>query len=176
MSLGQKILSILYGVLMLALSVLLILRPEEGFTAVAAILSLSLTVWGVRYLVYYLTMARHMVGGKLLLFVSIIVLDLGAFTAALSDTPRLYIIIYLLAVHAFSGVIGILRAVEAKRGGAPWRLQTLRGAVGVLFAAGCVVFLRRTEVLVWLYAAGLAWSALTQIADALRNTEIIYIA
>ncbi|MBP5743687.1 MAG: hypothetical protein J6W44_02075 [Oscillospiraceae bacterium] len=175
MSTMQRLFRILTGVLMIGLSLLLILEPESGFLIVAGLLSVSLSVYGIRYLVYYFTMARHMVGGKLLLYVSIIALDLGVFTATLFDTPRIFIILYLLGAHAFSGVINIMRALEARRYGGAWRLNALQGAVGLLVALACVLFLRRTDVLVYVYSAGIIYSALMRIVTAFRRSAIVYI-
>lgn len=176
MSTGQRVTNVLSGLLMILLGVWMIFSPKMTFSVVAAILSISLTVYGVRYLFFYFTMARHMVGGKLMLFVGIIVLDLGAFTATLVDTPRIYIILYLLGVHAFTGVIDILRALEAKSyGGSTWKLSVVNGAVEILIALTCAVFLKSDEVLICIYAAGLIYSALVRIASAFRRTAIVYI-
>ena len=176
MSTGQRFINVFTGLLTIALGIYLILDPADGFTVVATILSFSLSVCGIRYLVYYFTMARHMVGGKLMLYVSIIALDLGIFTASLLDTPNFYIILYLIGMHAFSGVIDILRGLEARSyGGASWKLSIAHGAVSILIAIACVVFLRSVNVLVYIYAAGLIYSALMRIAAAFRRTAIIYI-
>ena len=171
MSTGQRFINVFTGLLTIALGIYLILDPADGFTVVATILSFSLSVCGIRYLVYYFTMARHMVGGKLILYVSIIALDLGIFTASLLDTPNFYIILYLIGMHAFSGVIDILRGLEARSyGGASWKLSIAHGAVSILIAIACVVFLRSVNVLVYIYAAGLIYSALMRIAAAFRRT------
>ena len=176
MSSGQRILGVLSGLLMIALSVLMITHTDRGLIVAYAILSLSLTVYGVRTLLFYFSMARHMVGGKLLLYVGIIALDLGAFTASMVSTPRVYLILYLLCAHAFSGVVDILRGREAKSyGGKTWRLNIVHGAVNILVALACVVFLRSTDILVYIYCAGLIYSALVRIVTALRKTAIVYI-
>ena len=176
MSTGQRFIQILTSLLMILLGVSMILTPEKSIVVIAGLLSLSLTVYGIRYLVYYFTMTRHMVGGKLILYVSIIALDLGVFTAALLDTPQLYIILYLIGAHAFSGAIDILRGREAKSyGGTAWRLNIVHGVISILIALACVVFLKKTDVLVIIYAAGLIYSALMRLVTAFRKTAVIYI-
>ena len=119
--------------------------------------------------------AGSSVGGKLLLYVSLIALDLGVFTATLLDTPGIYIILYLIGAHAFSGAINIMRALEARRYGGAWRVNAMQGAVGLLVALACVVFLRRTDILVYIYSAGLIYSAAMRIVTAFRRTAIVYI-
>ena len=58
----------------------------------------------IRYLVFYLSMARNMVDGKLSLFYGIIALDLGMFAYTLQDIPPIYIVLYLLITHLFSAL------------------------------------------------------------------------
>ena len=60
---------------MIAVAILLARYPENGFIMIAAILAISMITIGVRYLYYYATMARHMVGGKAILFLGVIILD-----------------------------------------------------------------------------------------------------
>ncbi|MBR4394417.1 MAG: hypothetical protein IKT07_10415 [Oscillospiraceae bacterium] len=176
MSTGQRFTHVLTGLAMIALGVLMMLEPEDCVVIAAGLLSISLTVRGIRYLVYYFTMARHMVGGKLMLYVSIISLDLGLFTATLLDTPRFYIFLYLIAAYAFSGVINLLRGLEARNyGGAAWKHSIIHGGVCILIALASVVFIRSADVLVVFYSAGLIYSALIRIATAFRRTAIVYI-
>jgi uncharacterized membrane protein HdeD (DUF308 family) len=177
MSSGQRIKSILIGAAILLGSVILIAFPDEGLTIVSAILSLSLFIYGVRTLIYYLTMARHMVGGRIILYLAVIVLDFGMFTMMMTNIPKIYIVLYLLAVYAFAGVIDILRALEAKSYQAPsWRLSLISGVVNVAVAILCVVFIGSTRMIVYLYCAGLIYAAVVRIVTALRKTAIVYIA
>lgn len=176
MSSGQRIRNVLLGLVTLLLCVVLIVNPEEGFPVIALVLSVSLVLFGARELVYYFSMARHMVGGKTSLYLGVIVLDLGMFALALDNMPQIYIVLYLLGVHAFSGVIDIMRSREAKRMGASsWRLNMASGAVNIVISAMCVIFLRSPNMIVYIYAAGLIWSACVRIVNACRKTAVVYI-
>ena len=176
MSSAQRIKSILAGILILLGSAVLIAFPEDGLLFTAAILSISLLLYGIRMLIYYFTMARHMVGGRIMLYLGIIVLDFAMFTAMMSDVPRLYIILYLVAAYAFSGAIDILRSLEAKRYQASsWRFSLISGIIHIVFALSCIVFIGSTSVIVYVYAAGLIYSAIARIVTALRKTAIVYI-
>lgn len=175
----QRIKKLLAGLLMLACSIVLVAEPEMGFYVVAVILSVSLLIYAVRCIIYYFAMARHMVGGKSILFRGIIVLDLAVFTISMVDDPKYFIIIYLLGIHAFAGLVSLLRALEAKRYQAPsWRLSAAAGianlAVAVMAVVAGVVFKSTTD-LVYLYAVCLFCSACVQIAAAFRRTAIVYI-
>lgn len=176
MNSGKRITNVIIGVVMLLMGAVLILAPSEGLPFVALILSVSLVVYGVRMLVYYVTMARHMVGGRLMLYIAVIVLDFGVFVWTLSDIPKIYIVLYMVAIHAFSGAIDIMRGIEAKRYHASsWKLSFISGAVNIAVAILSIVFIRSVNVIVILYALGLIYSAITRIISAFRRTAIVYI-
>ena len=182
MSSGQRIKNILIGALIILGAVILIIFPEDGILITAAILSLSLFFYGIKTLIYYLTMARHMVGGRIMLYLGIIVLDLGMFTMMLTNIPRdqdnekMYIALYLVVVYAFSGAIDILRALEAKKYSAPsWKFSLISGVINVVVAILCIVFIGSSDMIVYLYCAGLIYSAIVRIVTAFRKTAIVYI-
>lgn len=172
----QRVQSIAGGVLMLLFTWLILRFAEDGIQLVAAIVSISLIVMGIRYLIYYFTMARHMVGGKRLFFIGAIVLDFGIFTSTLSEVPTLYVILYLVGIHAFSGTVEVLRALEAKKVGAgSWKLKFATGLLDLTTAAACLVFFKNPRVAVYIYCAGLVYSAVLRIISAFRKTAIVYI-
>lgn len=176
MSSFEKIYNIAAGLLMIVSAVIMILIPDFGAVIVLLILSVSLLVFGIRTLIYFFTMARHMVGGMAQLYLAILVLDLGVFTLTLTDVPKLYIMLYLIVIHVFSAVVSILRALEARKYGAPsWRMKLTEGIVEILIAAVCGVFINSLHVMVYIYCGGLLYSAVMRIIAALRKTAIIYI-
>ena len=172
----QRIRSVLAGLLMILLALLLFLDPEDNFALVAVILSLSLSFRGLRTLFFYFTMARHMVGGKAMLYVGIIILDAGLLTSSMLNTSQLYVMLYLLGIHAFSGAIDILRGLESKRLAAgSWHLKVAHGVVNIAIAVISVIFIRSPATLAYLYALGLFSSALIRIVTAFRKTAVVYI-
>lgn len=176
MSGGQRIKNILIGIAIILGALILIAFPEEGIIITASILSLSLFIYGIKTLIYYVTMARHMVGGRIMLYLAVVVLDLGMFTMMLTNIPKIYIVLYLVVVYAFAGVVSILRALEAKRYQAPmWKLSLISGIINVVIAILCIIFMRSTNMIVYLYCAGLIYSAIVRIVTAFRETAIVYI-
>ena len=171
----QRLRSLFAGIFVILLGLILIFIPEDGLTIVTAILSLSLTIRGFSYLHYYFTMARHMVGGKAILYVGIIFLDLGAFTGTLADEQKIFIAIYLAAVHLFSGAIDIMRAFESKKLESSWRVSFATGIGNIVIAVVCAVFIRTPDILVYVYSVGLLYSGALRIAGAFRKTAIVYI-
>lgn len=172
-----RIRNVIIGILMILLSIImLVLEPEESFLIAALMLFLALLFTGIRLLIYYFTMARFMVGGKIQLYVGLIVLDFGLFTLTMTNVPHLYLILYMLGTHAFGGVINILRALEAKRNGAAsWKLKTSQGIVNLIVAVLCLFSLESTRLLVILYCLGLVYSAVVRIISAFRKNAIVYI-
>lgn len=177
MSSIQRIRGVLSGILMILLSVVIIVFPADlSFEIIAVILSVSLIALGIRELVFFFQLARHMVGGRSLFYLGVVILDLGIFTSTLTDIPNTYLMLYIVATHGFCGVIGILRALEAKRLDSPsWKFDVSRGGVDLLVAILCVVFLKQIAVLVCIYGGGLLYSGITRIISSLRKTEIVYI-
>ena len=178
MSLMQRVKSIVSALLMIGAAVVMLIYPDDGFMILALILSVSLTLYGLRALLYYFSMARHMVGGKRILYQGLIIFDLGIFTLTMVDNPKIYIILYLLGIRAFAGVIDILRAMEARRFEGPWRMDMASGVVNVsiaILAVVCGFFLNNMQDIVYIYASGLFYSAVLKIVNALRKTSIIYI-
>ena len=166
----------LIGLLMIAGSIALAINPEESLPVITAIMSVSLWIYGIRMMVYYLTMARHMVGGLRVLFRAIFMLDLGYFAMGLTEIPLLYVMLYLAVMHGISGVINMLRVREAIRLEAPsWRLNFFQGAVDVVTAALCLIMIRSTKLAVYIYAAGVLYSGCIRVIQAFRKTTSVYV-
>ena len=160
--------------MLLAVAILL-LRPDAGYKLIGLIISVILIAEGIRSLLFYFSMARNMVGGRMILFRGIIALDLGMFAYTLQDIPPIYILLYLLIGHLFSGAVDVMRALEAKRMESRWRLNLAYGIANILLAFSCGFCFHNPTLLTYVYAAGLAYSACLRIAQAFRETAIVYI-
>ena len=127
---------------MIVVALIFILDPsDDAYVFVIAVLTLGLLIRGLKDIIFYFTMARHMVGGKMILFQGVIVLDFALLTGSLSDVPKIYILLYLVVIHAFSGVVEILRAMEARRTvSGPWKMKFTHGIVDFL------LYLHQTDV------------------------------
>ena len=171
----QRVKTVFGGLMMLLGAVLLWNVPNEGYKLIGLILSLVLLAAGVRSLWFYFSMARNMVGGRLILFQGIIALDLGMFAYTLQEIPPIYILLYLLIGHLFSGAVDVMRAMEARRMKSKWRLNLAYGIANILLAVACFFCVHNPALLSYVYAAGLAYSACLRIAQAFRKTTIVYI-
>ena len=56
-----------------------------------------------------------------------------------------------------------------------WRLRLLHGVVDLLQALLCLIFIGSVQLAVYIYVAGLIYSAIFRIITAFRRTAIVYI-
>lgn len=174
----QRVKEVFAGLCMIIGGLFITLIPEDGYVMVAFILGVSLFFRGLRYLVYYFGMARHMVGGRAMLYMGVILLDAGLFSLTLTNIPPMYIILYLLVYHAFSGVVDIMRAREARRYDGPWKVNMSYGVLNILVALLALVggfSSQSVEAVVYIYGPGLIYSAIVRIVRAFRKGAIVYI-
>lgn len=172
----QRIKSFISGLLSMLIGLILILSPEDSGDIVLGILSFVLTVYGINILTYYFTMARFMVNGRLILFKGLIVLDLGLFSGSLVSVPDIYILLYLAIIHAFSGLVEILRSAEAIKFGAKnWKLKFSHGLIDLILAICCIAFFKHGETVAIVFGVGIVYSGMIRIISAFRRTTFVYI-
>ena len=177
MTVFQRIRGVIAGLIMMAVAVFFIIRPSDGaYAYVIAVLSLGLAIKGLKDIIFYFTMARHMVGGKMILIQGVIILDFALLTGSLSDVPKIYVLLYLVAIHAFSGVVEILRAMEARKTvSGPWKMKFSHGVINFLLALACFVFIRQTHTALIIYCIGLFYSAVMRIIYSCQRTTFVLI-
>ena len=162
---------------MIAVALVLIFNPSDiAYMIILLIMSVALAISGIKDIIFYFTMARHMIGGKMILVQGVIILDFALLTASLSDVPTIYILLYLIGIHAFSGVVEVLRAMESKKSvEGPWKLKFSHGIINFALAIACLIFIRHSETALIIYSIGLIYSAIVRIFSAFRKTAFILI-
>lgn len=176
MSIVQRVKNVFIGLIMIVFALLLVILGETGYPVIVAILGISLAVSGIGTLIYYFRMAKRMVGGRFILYQGIFILDVGAFTLTLITIPKNYIMIYLLGVAGFTGVVLILRGLEAKSNGAPaWKWKFAEGLILLVFSIVCGKIVNTESAAVYLFAIGIGYSAIVKIISAFRKGAIVYI-
>ncbi len=162
---------------MITVALVLFVNPSElAYAIILLILAIGMAISGIKDIIFYFTMARHMVGGKMILVQGVIILDFAILTSSLSDVPTIYILLYLIGIHAFSGVVEVLRAMESKKSvEGPWKLKLSHGLVNFALAVACLVFIRHSETALIIYSLGLIYSAIVHILTAFRKTTFILI-
>ncbi|MCR5402599.1 MAG: hypothetical protein K6E91_02095 [Butyrivibrio sp.] len=173
----QRIRKILVGLVMLVVAVIMIISPsDEKYMFVVGVLALGLAIAGLKDIIFYFVMARHMVGGKMILIQGVIIFDFAMITGSLAAVPKIYILLYLIGIHAFSGVVDVLGAMEARRTvDGPWKLKFSHGLVNFALAVACLIFIRKSNTALMIYSLGLIYSAIVRIFSAFRRTSFILI-
>lgn len=176
----QRVRSFLLGILTLVAAAIMVLLPEQGYYIIIIFMCASMIITGVKYIVQYFTLARHMVGGKRILLLGLIVLILGIFTITLFNIPQVYIMIYLLGVHAFYGAVNIMRAMEEKSmDSSAWKIKLIVGIGNFMLAILAllsIIFFRRPEISVYIYSVGLVYSGVERIVASFRKTAVVFIS
>ena len=172
----QRIQSFIFGIIGFFFGFTLVAFPEGTSEVVLIILSFVLTFSGISTLVYYFTMAQFMVNGRYILIKGLIIFDFGLFSGTLINVPNIYILLYLAILHAFSGLVEVLRSMESKKYSAKnWKLKLSHGIVDIIIAVCCIVFFKHEETVGIVYGIGLMYSALMRIITAFRKTTSVYI-
>ena len=179
MSKLQRFNSVIAGLLMILFGAVLIYIPFIGTDLISIAATVTLLAMGIRNLYYYVTMARHMVGGRRSLFYGIILTDLALCAYMIKSFHPLFILIYLIVIHAVYGITDIMVAVRAiKLKSRSWRIKLLTG-IGNLGIGVLAVYFWFTEEdvfkIIYIYALGIAYTGVMRIANAFRRTAVPYI-
>ena len=179
MSRFGRILNAIAALFMIAIAVLVFFMDAiHGLKLVLIIIQTGMTLRGMQAMIYYFSMARHMVGGKNVLFRGMIFLDLGVLAGTIFEHPAVYTLIYISLLHIFTGVVSALRANESRKIGTSWRLKMAYGITNMLLAVIVVIYgiaFGRLGIAVWVYGIGLIYSSILRIISSFRRTEIVYI-
>ncbi len=176
MSKHQKIVGVLVGIVMLMEGILIMFYPTETYFLILLILGFGFLSTGIGTLYYFFSMSRFMVGGKVSLYKGVILIDFALLTFSLTDVPRIYILIYLAAIHAFTGLVEILRTSEIKKSGSKrFILKFFHGFLNITMAFCCIIFAKKTGTASLIYGLGLFYSAIIRIITAFRKNTFVYI-
>jgi hypothetical protein len=179
MSRFGRILHAIAALFMIAIAVLtFFLDAIHGLKLVLLVIQAGMTLRGLQAIIYYFSMARHMVGGKNVLFRGMIFLDLGILAGTIFEHPAVYILIYISLLHIFTGAVSALRANESRKIGTSWKMKMAYGITNILLAlivVICGIAFDNLRIAVWVYSIGLIYSSILRIISSFRKTEIVYI-
>lgn len=173
----QKLANVFISLLMIAFGAILLLNPAEEALVVALLaLAFVLMFYGIHMLFDYLTLSRHMVSGKVMLYIGIITLDMGVFSLSIYHASKTVVLLYLLGCHAITGATSIARAIESRMHDSPWKLMLSQGIVSIVILIACLRNMNNPTALIYILSAWLFYSALMRLVNTFKSTEIIYIA
>jgi len=176
MSKKKRVWNILVAIFMIQSALLLMLIPEEAFLLIAVFVGLMLTFRGIKFLFYYGTHAKHMIGGKKILLVGLLMFDAGVFSTALLDQAQIIMIFYVVAIHLVAAVLNFARAVSNKGdGNSGWKIDLAQGIGNIAQVVLCMIFAGFVEIPVFIYCAGVIYSAILKIIASCKKTAIVYV-
>ena len=176
MSKTRRILTVFFSLVAIYGSLMLMFFPDIAFDALAFGVGITLVYYGVRYLLYYLTHAQHMVGGKWFLLIGLIMFDMGVFAVAVYDKAQMITLIYVISAHFIAAVLGLIRTIGDKKDNNPsWKLHLAQSIAGFIQVILCVIFIRSVMIPVCLYCIYTIYTSVLMIISAFRKTAIVYV-
>ena len=175
MGIHNRILHILIAVGLIFMAVLLFFLGEYGTQLVALIMGFTLLIYGIRCLVAYFLKFRFTVGGRMQLYIGIIVMDLGLLILGSFNGSSVLIMFYLLGFRLVTGGIDVARAIEARKNKGHWKIRLTAGIISLGTALG-FIFFKDPYAVVDIYCIGLLFSAVEHIITAFRRNKIVTIA
>ena len=170
-----RIKNVVFALILIAFAVILLTMPQFGPMLILLVLGALMILSGIRSLIYYFTMAKNMVGGKKTLYHSIFIIDVGAFLMAGYSGSEQLILLYLMGLLAISGGIDLIRALESKKEGAPWKLRFISALIAFVLLIASILSMSNKQLVVYIFCIGLLYNAITRIISAFRKTAVIYI-
>ena len=164
----RRVFNIIGAALSIFGALILMLIPDAAFLIIALGAGLTLTYKGLKYIIYYLTHANHMVGGKRILLIGLILFDTGAFASALFDQAQAITIIYVVGCH--------VRTAGNKKDGNPgWKIDLAQAVGNIIQIALCLIFIRHIEITVYIYCLGEIYHSILTIISSSKQTAIVYV-
>ena len=90
---ARRVFNVLSGLLTIFFGIIMLDGMERAYSIMLFFLEIALILRGVRLLSYYVSMARHMVGGKIILYEGVFFLDMGLFLVSIDDLPKMYVLL-----------------------------------------------------------------------------------
>ena len=172
---ATRIKNLVIALIMIAFAIILLTIPQFGPLLTILVLGAGMIISGIRSLIYYFTMAKNMVDGKKVLYRSIFILDVGAFLMAGYNGSEQLILLYLMGLLAISGGMDLIRALELKKEGAPWKRRLASGLIAMILLIAALFSMSDPQLVVYIFCIGLFYSAVVRIISIFRKPAVIYI-
>ncbi|MCF0145433.1 MAG: hypothetical protein HUJ73_02480 [Eubacterium sp.] len=137
MSISSKIFNVVLGVAITLCGILLLCDPRGMHQYIMIILAVSLFVAGGKKLIYFIVLAKYMVGGWFIMARALITISLGVLALLSISWSLLYGFIYLQLAVAFEGGKFIYSALELRK--MALRYWWFRMVVGIAIIVICII-------------------------------------
>lgn len=172
----KRVFTIIGAFLAIQGSLILMLVPNYALEIIAAGLGFTLVFYGLKYLLYYLTHAQHMVGGKWFLLIGLILLDAGIFAGTVYDKAKVLTILYIAGAHLIGAGLNIVRAVgNRKDNNRGWKIDMAQGVGNIILVLLCIIFMHDVIIPVYIYCISAIYTAILMLISAFKKTAIVYV-
>lgn len=176
MSKARRVLTIIAALFSIIGSVALMTNPDIAYKVLALGIGMTLVYYGVRYIIYYVTNAQHMVGGKWFMLIGIILFDMGVFAAVIFDRAQRLTLIYIICTLLIAAVLGAIRTVGDKKDNNPrWKISLAQSIAGFIQVILSVIFINDSMIPLYLYCVYAIYTAVLMIISAFKKTAIVYV-
>ena len=172
----RRIFKIIGAVLLIHIALFLMLIPQIALQLIAVMFSVILIFYGLKFILFYITHASHMVNGKWFILLGLLLFDIGVFASLMQNQSKLLTIAYIAGAHLVGAILRLIRAVGNKKDNNPgWIIDCMQSIGNFIQVAVCIIFSQYVEVPVFIYCSGLIYSAILSIIQACKRTAIVYV-
>lgn len=176
MSKTKRIWTIIKALFAIQGAVLLMLIPSYAFDIIALGACIYLLGYGSKYLLYYLTHAQHMVGGKWFLLLGLILFDVGVLATTLLNQAKIITLIFILGIHSVIALLGLIRAAGNRKDHNPgWKVDFVQGIIAICQITLCLIYIRSDIIPVYSYCIYAICSSILTIVSAFKKSAIVYV-
>lgn len=176
MSKARRVLTILAALIAIEGSIAVMLMPDIAYKVLALGIGMTLVYYGIRYIIYYVTNAQHMVGGKWFMLIGIIMFDMGVFATAIFDRAQVITKIYIIAALLIAAVLGAIRTVGDRKDNNPrWKISLAQSIAGFIQVTLSVIFINENMIPLYLYCIYAIYTSVLMIISAFKKTAIVYV-
>ena len=172
MTLMRRIVNIIIGLVTIAFAFLTFFLGRNGLLVVMFIFEIGLFGYGVYMIFYYLLMARHMVGGQLMLFLGLFTFGLSLVALKITEVPEKGLAVLVGFALLLAGGMDVVRSFEIKTRGSEtsWRFTRVTGIIEMLLALFSLIMgLINPAWTAYILGASLLYSGVSRIIAALRR-------
>lgn len=166
----KSLLLILIGIL------IFVLPSPDDFLTVCYLVGTIITAKGLIKFIYYLTSARHMIGGGKIFINSFLLMDLGllAFLVLLIKLSLgLYYIVGILGIYGF---IDIIRSFELKKYGyKTWFFKLIMGLLIIAVGVICPIFSKDQDMILLIASIACVLLGIVGIVKSFTKSMVEYI-
>ena len=189
----QKLKNLIFAVLEILFAALILVLRDKDFShlnipgaerltqgvvsyyLIMTVFMIVMLINGIRFIVFYFTMARFMTGGRGMLYRGILYTDLALYTLSLNSVPVNYIMTYVTAILIIAGAINLFQAFDILKLGGFWQFKLVQGIVTIGLAFYGFTHLHQPMVLSGICAIALIYDAIMQVIAVFTPTQIITI-